>query len=117
MVTVGSDPDIEALDLSFVEMRLRRKLAWEHGRVVPAIEQYRRFLQSIRDTPNESHRPLSRDMDAVWHEHILHTKRYAEDCQALFGRFVHHTPKAVRDDDLGGLETCCDEDFHEECCG
>jgi hypothetical protein len=28
----------------------------------------------------------------VWHAHILDTKKYMVDCQAIFGRFIHHVP-------------------------
>jgi hypothetical protein len=31
-------------------------------------------------------------VDLAWHELILFTKYYAETCQRLFGRFIHHYP-------------------------
>jgi methylmalonyl-CoA mutase len=34
----------------------------------------------------------SADVDKVWHAHILFTRKYAADCEALCGRFIHHQP-------------------------
>jgi hypothetical protein len=31
--------------------------------------------------------------DHMWHELVLHTRDYAEFCEAAFGRFLHHTPE------------------------
>ncbi len=31
-------------------------------------------------------------MDEVWHAHILDTRRYAADCDCVFGEFIHHYP-------------------------
>jgi hypothetical protein len=31
-------------------------------------------------------------VDTFWHYHILDTLKYAEDCQAVFGYFLHHFP-------------------------
>jgi hypothetical protein len=35
---------------------------------------------------------LSRDVDEFWHTHILQTMKYADDCETMFGTFVHHAP-------------------------
>lgn len=39
----------------------------------------------------------SRAVDALWHEHILHTRHYRDFCRRAFGRFrfLHHTPAAA----------------------
>jgi hypothetical protein len=34
----------------------------------------------------------SKDVDKFWHGHILDTLKYAEDCQNVFGYFLHHFP-------------------------
>jgi hypothetical protein len=28
----------------------------------------------------------------MWHRHILDTRAYAEDCERIFGGFMHHFP-------------------------
>jgi hypothetical protein len=35
---------------------------------------------------------LSKDVDEFWHTHILQTMKYADDCQKVFGTFLHHNP-------------------------
>ncbi|WP_148307912.1 glycine-rich domain-containing protein [Actinoplanes friuliensis] len=40
-------------------------------------------------------------VDDLWHELVLHTREYAEFCDAAFGRFLHHTPEASTS---GGLK-------------
>jgi hypothetical protein len=39
----------------------------------------------------------SRAVDAAWHEFIVLTKEYAKFCAQAFGRYLHHTPKAMMD--------------------
>lgn len=34
----------------------------------------------------------SKAIDAFWHQHILDTYKYAEDCERVFGYFLHHFP-------------------------
>ncbi len=56
-----------------------------------AIAQYLMFLCLVSLYP---HQPLVPTLlaDQVWHCHILDTAKYVEDCQMLFGRFIHHFP-------------------------
>jgi len=56
-----------------------------------AIEEYKRFLILKMDNPGVPLAPTD-IMDKAWHIHILDTKRYAEDCEKMFGRFLHHRP-------------------------
>ena len=64
---------------------------WSREKTTGAIARYLMFLCLIYLYPN---RPIipTLEIDAVWHQHILDTKKYAEDCQRLFGRFIHHFP-------------------------
>ncbi len=34
----------------------------------------------------------TQELDEFWHHHILDTAKYAEDCEAVFGFFLHHFP-------------------------
>jgi hypothetical protein len=36
----------------------------------------------------------TREIDIVWHFHILDTRKYAFDCKILFGYFLHHRPSS-----------------------
>jgi hypothetical protein len=34
----------------------------------------------------------------------LHTQRYRDDCESIFGRFLHHAPTEHDDDDTAAKE-------------
>lgn len=53
--------------------------------------EYRRFLTLKRFYPSVALVP-SKQVDAIWHAHILDTRAYREDCQQVFGRFIDHYP-------------------------
>lgn len=53
--------------------------------------EYRRFLALKVMHPDTALVP-SKQVDAIWHAHILDTRAYREDCQAMFGRFMDHYP-------------------------
>lgn len=36
-------------------------------------------------------------VDDLWHELVLHTRDYAQFCEAAFGRFLHHMPESAMD--------------------
>jgi hypothetical protein len=54
--------------------------------------EYRRFLALCKMYPGEPIVP-SMSLDKVWHQHILNTRQYANDCGDYFGYFLHHTPR------------------------
>ncbi len=50
-------------------------------------------------------------VDKFWHFHILDTKKYAEDCERVFGYFLHHFPYfGMRgEEDAKNLKRCFTE--------
>lgn len=56
-----------------------------------AEKEYRRFLILVGMF---RHLPIvpTKLVDEFWHQHILDTKAYREDCQAVFGTFIDHYP-------------------------
>ena len=87
-----------------------------------AVMKYRRFLKLIVMYPDQAIVP-SKEIDEVWHTHILDTLKYPEDCEKVFGFFLHHFPYlGTRGEDdkqgwLGSFETTCSlykEHFGEE---
>lgn len=64
---------------------------WTREEATAAIEQYRRFLLLVYLYPDRMIVP-SRAVDQVWHEHILDTQKYQEDCLEVFGYLLHHYP-------------------------
>lgn len=87
---------IYSIDLSFIKDRLRSKLNWSDERIAKAILRYKQYLYIISEEKNGV--CPTPDVDQVWHDHILHTKKYAEHCQIIFGKFLHHHPFANNDE-------------------
>ncbi len=86
--------DIPTMDLSSVIEQLKHQPQyrdWPHERMEVAVREYRRFLALCKAYSDVSLIP-GRDVDSVWHRHILNTKKYASDCQEYFGYFLHHNP-------------------------
>lgn len=56
-----------------------------------AEQEYRRFLSLKRLYPSIALVP-SKQVDTIWHAHILDTRAYRSDCEKVFGRFIDHYP-------------------------
>lgn len=64
---------------------------WTRQRATLALRWYKRFLFLAYKYPNKRLAVL-KDVDELWHLHILNTKQYFCDCEGLFGEYLHHTP-------------------------
>ena len=86
--------DIENLDLSMIKVKLQDKeegLGWTVELCNEIEIEYKRFLALKRKYPEKEVVPNSL-IDKFWHQHILDTLKYAQDCENLFGYFLHHYP-------------------------
>jgi hypothetical protein len=85
---------IEALDLDPIKLKLmdpEEGQGWSREYVERMALAYKRFLSLMVKHPEETIAP-PKDVDKFWHGHILDTLKYAEDCQSVFGYFLHHFP-------------------------
>jgi hypothetical protein len=85
---------IAELDLEPIKVKLMHEESgegWSLERANAVEFEYRRFLYLMKKFPQEQTAPLQ-DVDTFWHYHILDTLKYATDCQAVFGYFLHHFP-------------------------
>ncbi len=85
---------LKQLDLRSIAYQLmhsHESEKWTFEQTNQAIERYSMFLCLIYLYPNRKLVP-TQEIDTVWHHHILDTMKYAEDCEMLFGRFIHHFP-------------------------
>ncbi|MBB3119408.1 glycine-rich domain-containing protein-like [Pseudoduganella violacea] len=85
---------IAELDLDPIKVKLMHVESgegWSLERANAVEFEYRRFLYLMKKFPQEQTAPLM-DVDIFWHYHILDTMKYAVDCQAVFGYFLHHFP-------------------------
>jgi len=85
---------IAALDLEPIKVKLMdpdEGQGWTREHAERIETAYRRYLTLLAKYPGETFAP-SRDVDKFWHGHILDTMKYAEDCERVFGYFLHHFP-------------------------
>ncbi|WP_232833462.1 glycine-rich domain-containing protein [Paraburkholderia kururiensis] len=84
---------IDALDFARMKAKLlhRRDGQWTPETVARAEAGYRQFLKLAAQYPDTAIVP-SEEVDQFWHAHILDTKRYANDCERIFGFVLHHNP-------------------------
>lgn len=86
------DQDIKSLNLECIAYKVCRDEMWSLEKTDLVELKYRAFLQVIRDSGLPKEISPTRDIDIFWHHHILDTQKYSEDCQAIFGFFLHHYP-------------------------
>lgn len=87
---------IQALDLESVKARVMDPElgeGWTREYAEAVEGAYKNFLTMAVKYQHEAEDILpSKDVDEFWHTHILQTMKYADDCQAVFGAFLHHNP-------------------------
>ena len=82
------------LDLSGIRMKLADP---EEGRGYSETDldlregEYRKFLALHLANPGMDSVPCKL-VDEFWHQHILDTRAYHDDCHAIFGEYLHHFP-------------------------
>jgi hypothetical protein len=85
---------IEALDLSLIKFKATRAedgYGWSAEYADQMELAYKRYLILHARYPAMTLAP-EQDIDRFWHMHILDTRKYAADCDATFGHFLHHFP-------------------------
>jgi hypothetical protein len=86
--------EIEALDLGPVKFKLmdcEEGEGWSREFVEHMETQYKRYLTLVAKYPREAIAP-DKDVDKFWHAHILDTRKYIDDCERVFGFYLHHFP-------------------------
>ena len=87
---------IHALDLESVKLKVMDAElgeGWTRAYANSIEAAYKTWLTMLVKYPDNAEDILvSKDVDEFWHAHILHTRKYAEDCQNVFGSFLHHNP-------------------------
>ena len=87
---------IQALDLESVKIRLmdhERGEGWTREYADSIEAAYRIYLTMLAKYQDEAENILlSEDVDEFWHTHILQTMKYADDCESVFGTYLHHQP-------------------------
>lgn len=64
---------------------------WDSSRAQTAVLNYKRYMALTKALGGVQLVPNG-DIDEIWHMHILDTRAYLNDCNELFGKFLHHFP-------------------------
>lgn len=86
--------DINAIDFTMIKRKLQEKeegQGWSRAQCNQTEKEYKKFLTLKRTYPDRDIIP-NRAVDIFWHQHILDTEKYANDCETVFGYFMHHYP-------------------------
>jgi hypothetical protein len=87
---------IQALDLESVKIRLMDPElgeGWSREYADSIESAYKTYLTMLAKHQEHAEEiMLAKDVDEFWHTHILQTMKYAEDCDKVFGAFLHHNP-------------------------
>lgn len=54
-----------------------------------AIERYKKFLRLAKEYPSDRLSP-TKDIDEIWHLHMLSPIKHHSDCQKYFGKTLDH---------------------------
>lgn len=87
---------LRLLDLSTIAAFLtnpKNGYGWTQQQVSGAIRRYKMFLFVSYLYPEIPLIPTP-EIDCLWHCHILHTRKYRQDCEMLFGYFIDHEPSS-----------------------
>jgi hypothetical protein len=98
---------LKALDLSLIAaylMNFQNRYGWTRQQAYRAIGRYKTFLFITYLYPQIFLVP-TQEIDQVWHCHILHTRKYRQDCKRLFGCFIDHEPNSQLRDEANQQNT------------
>ena len=83
---------IRNLDLTRIVKKVQTEKQWTKEKVEDVERRYKNWLLLITTLDDTADVVPTLDIDEVWHAHILDTKAYFNDCQNIFGYFLHHVP-------------------------
>lgn len=82
---------VALLEFSMLKRKLVEDSEWTSETVDEADDLYRKFLALNIRYPDKVICPTG-PVDIFWHAHIIDTRAYADDCERLFGQYLHHFP-------------------------
>jgi len=82
---------VDSLDFTPISFKLEKEYAWSSESLAMIVPLYKQWLILQACYKTYSIAP-STIIDEFWHMHILDTRKYMEDCQLVFGEYLHHFP-------------------------
>jgi hypothetical protein len=84
---------ISNIDLELIEKDLTRTLGWSQSKCEDIVTEYKKFIYLCSTNTDKTKSMIpSKDVDEVWHAHILRTEKYVSDCQVAGKQYIHHLP-------------------------
>ena len=80
---------VNKIDLTLVKARTMRVFKWDEDRANSAVQEYKKMLVMAK---LGVHVVPGKDIDEIWHSHILFTINYIKDCDYFFGYYLNHKP-------------------------
>ena len=87
---------VTEFDLESIKKRIIQSNEIDLDLLDESVYFYRVFLHLKKLYPEEIIVP-TKEVDIVWHNHILFTKKYHQDCEKIFGKYLHHSPVSEKD--------------------
>lgn len=82
---------VNSLDFTPISFKLEKEYAWSKESLNIVIPLYKQWLV-LQACYNTYSIAPSTVIDEFWHMHILDTRKYMEDCDLVFGEYLHHFP-------------------------
>ena len=95
---------VNSIDFEQMNNKLVNFYGWSKEDVSLMNNYYKKWL-SIHVCYTELATAPSAKLDEYWHMHILDTQKYMEDCQMVFGKYLHHYPYFGLESDNDNLNT------------
>jgi len=94
---------VNSLDFEQMNNKLTEYYGWAKEDVILMNDYYKKWLAIHICYPDLATAPNVK-LDEYWHMHILDTKKYFEDCQFIFGYYLHHYPYFGLENDKDNLD-------------
>lgn len=83
---------LSGLDLSRPMQYLRERMGYSDPELLEEVrEEYVRYMSLVAAHPDMT-LPTCKEVDDLWHAHLLCTHQYLEMCGAIGAGFIHHNP-------------------------
>ncbi len=82
---------VNKLDFRMLKRKLSEERKWTFEFCDEVEALYRKFLALNARYPDRKICPTG-PIDEFWHAHIVDTRAYMRDCDAIFGQYLHHFP-------------------------
>ncbi len=95
---------VNSIDFNQINDKLINFYGWSKEDVSLMNGYYKKWLALHECYPELTTAPSAK-LDEYWHMHILDTKKYMEDCQMIFGKYLHHYPYFGLEGDKDDLDS------------